>query len=596
MASVNLDNIASDAIGNSTPPATPTPSRKSPKKRVSGTIATENHIKSLQHEFGNLYFQFVCYIILFISLNCIESRFHGCTSKKQMIKRIIKYKTELQYIPLTLPSVTSTQTVKDFQRERVILNDVPFVPDKQDNYRNTSFVKTLEMLVKRLINREGAHCVIPIQASFNSSCASGLVLHHPSNDMEDDCNNNTNTNTGDYIDNVLLTSPAPLSSTNCNNNSNNNNTNASYINAYEPVLNTPSTCVTTPVPPTITNMNHNHIHASTYSPCSNNLSSPNHTHANSSSSSVPTSEHIANVILQRASRTGCGSDSFFMVQKLFCIDGMFVTQKVEPTDKPISLHVFIDRSHIKHNSNNNNSNNNNMHSPSFMSNGISNGNINGTQNQHASAAALFHARYVYNSKATVKPPTNCIKSSISNNIKQTILMYQNSKNNITAHHSSDSTNSLNSISSTSGTSVSSSISSNNNNIYPVVYDTNNNSTVPPLSPMRYTPSSPLTSISPPSSSSLVPTSVYSHTFAYPGSSLPPPIPTTTAPINSSSSSSSSSLDITGGLCCIITVCNNFIVSDIACIDQVTEDKGPDIWLYVQTVVIDESNFKTGQFR
>ena len=52
MASINI-NEHNEQIGNCTPPATPTPStRRSPKKRLSGTIATENHIKSLQHEFG----------------------------------------------------------------------------------------------------------------------------------------------------------------------------------------------------------------------------------------------------------------------------------------------------------------------------------------------------------------------------------------------------------------------------------------------------------------------------------------------------------------------------------------------------------------
>ena len=87
----------------------------------------------------------------------------------------MKYKLDLLFIPLTLPAVTSNQTVKDFQRERVILNNVHFIPDKTNDYRNHLFVNTLNMLVNRLIHLEGVQCIIPTNL-LDSRSSTGIII------------------------------------------------------------------------------------------------------------------------------------------------------------------------------------------------------------------------------------------------------------------------------------------------------------------------------------------------------------------------------------------------------------------------------------
>lgn len=51
---------------------------------------------------------------------------------------------------------------------------------------------------------------------------------------------------------------------------------------------------------------------------------------------------ISDVILQRGCRTSAGADSFFLVQKLFCLEGTFVTQKTSlHAEEPIVIDVFM---------------------------------------------------------------------------------------------------------------------------------------------------------------------------------------------------------------------------------------------------------------
>jgi hypothetical protein len=45
--------------------------------------------------------------------------------------------------------------------------------------------------------------------------------------------------------------------------------------------------------------------------------------------------------MQRACRTSAGADSFFTVQKLFCIEGTFLTQKTLDDDPPVLIDVFL---------------------------------------------------------------------------------------------------------------------------------------------------------------------------------------------------------------------------------------------------------------
>jgi hypothetical protein len=60
------------------------------------------------------------------------------------------------------------------------------------------------------------------------------------------------------------------------------------------------------------------------------------------SSSSSKSSIISDTILQRGCRTSAGADSFFMVQKLLCIDGTFITQKTSlRAEDPIIVDVFL---------------------------------------------------------------------------------------------------------------------------------------------------------------------------------------------------------------------------------------------------------------
>lgn len=121
----------------------------------------------------------------------------------------------LRHIPLHPSSVSMEQARKDFRRERVLLNDVPFIPDQVDEFRSNGFDLTLMKLVERLKLQGHQH----------------------------------------------------------------------YKNESD----------------------------------------------------------IAALVLKRACRTCAGADSFFMVQKLFAIEGYFVMQKSFATDPPIRVDVFIYR-------------------------------------------------------------------------------------------------------------------------------------------------------------------------------------------------------------------------------------------------------------
>lgn len=57
----------------------------------------------------------------------------------------------LHRIPLPAPSVTVEQAKKDFKRERILLNDVAFIPDKDDDDRSVAFDLTLRVLLTRLM-------------------------------------------------------------------------------------------------------------------------------------------------------------------------------------------------------------------------------------------------------------------------------------------------------------------------------------------------------------------------------------------------------------------------------------------------------------
>ena len=65
---------------------------------------------------------------------------------------------------LTSPSVTTEQANKDFKRECVLLNDVPFIPDNDDPDRCHAFSFTVTLLLERLLHHRSNiadQCVYP---------------------------------------------------------------------------------------------------------------------------------------------------------------------------------------------------------------------------------------------------------------------------------------------------------------------------------------------------------------------------------------------------------------------------------------------------
>lgn len=52
-------------------------------------------------------------------------------------------------------------------------------------------------------------------------------------------------------------------------------------------------------------------------------------------------ENMYNIILQRASRTSSGSDSFYKAQTMFRVEGMFLAQYSSKNDPPVKIDLFI---------------------------------------------------------------------------------------------------------------------------------------------------------------------------------------------------------------------------------------------------------------
>ncbi|KAJ1379041.1 hypothetical protein B484DRAFT_37923, partial [Ochromonadaceae sp. CCMP2298] len=142
----------------------------------------------------------------------------GEAKNKTQIIHALERSHILHRIPIFSQSVSTEQARKDFVRERVLLNDVPFIPDRVDLHRCSAFAFTLQTLLARLTR----------------------------------------------------------------------------------------------------------AHPHSYS----------HTHSQQDAS-------IAEIVMQRACRTSAGADSFFMVQKLLCSEGTFVTQRAFPSDAPIRVDVFV---------------------------------------------------------------------------------------------------------------------------------------------------------------------------------------------------------------------------------------------------------------
>eukprot|EP01031_Cornospumella_fuschlensis_P006807 gene6807-8465_t len=142
----------------------------------------------------------------------------GADKTKAEILHTLDCCTILHRIPLPPPTVSIEQAQKDFRRERILLNDVAFVPDKDDVERSVAFSRTLKVLLQRLMRN---------RAVYNSQQYSGA-------------------------------------------------------------------------------------------------------------------DAIADLLMQRACRTSAGSDSFFTIQKMFCVEDTIVTQNTTITDDPpIHIDVFL---------------------------------------------------------------------------------------------------------------------------------------------------------------------------------------------------------------------------------------------------------------
>lgn len=187
-------------------------------------------------------------------------------TKEDVIIVLQKNEYKLQRIPLIAPVVTAEQTAKDFKRERVLFNDVPFIPDTLDMNRSHTFALTLKLYVDILLCKERGKDI---------------------------------------------------------------------IKSSSPKIQTTSSSTTFDI----------------------------------------SSSDIADIIMQKACRTSAGADSFFMVQKLFCVSGTFVTQRTSSHDPPIKVDLFL--STIK----SNNSINNNANINTEISNSSINVSENSSENE-----------------------------------------------------------------------------------------------------------------------------------------------------------------------------------------------------------------------
>ena len=86
------------------------------------------------------------------TLSRTEILFDSVTTKSDVLN-ILRSNQSLTRIPLPSPIVSTEQAAKDFKRERVLLNEIPFIPDQDRNSRNNGFILTLTKLVQRLQNQ-----------------------------------------------------------------------------------------------------------------------------------------------------------------------------------------------------------------------------------------------------------------------------------------------------------------------------------------------------------------------------------------------------------------------------------------------------------
>lgn len=73
------------------------------------------------------------------------------TPTKAAVEAALKMDSQcLMGIHLSQPATPLAQAIKDFRRERVLFNEVPFIPDKADTDRNVGFALTLSEFLRRI--------------------------------------------------------------------------------------------------------------------------------------------------------------------------------------------------------------------------------------------------------------------------------------------------------------------------------------------------------------------------------------------------------------------------------------------------------------
>jgi hypothetical protein len=98
----------------------------------------------------------------------LDRQFGPAKTKHDVIKSLDSCQL-LHCIPLPEPNVTLAQALKDFYREKVLFNDVAFIPDSVDEHRSHGFFQTMHKLLERLASNQNG------KFSFNFLSFSALI-------------------------------------------------------------------------------------------------------------------------------------------------------------------------------------------------------------------------------------------------------------------------------------------------------------------------------------------------------------------------------------------------------------------------------------
>jgi hypothetical protein len=219
-------------------------------------------------------------------------------SKEDIIDALEKHAQTLVAVRLAQPATPISQAIKDFRRERVLFNDVPFIPDKSDSHRNIAFGLTLDEYIQRM-----RRCY---PGCDNSASGVTKMESKATNEAGFTEKDNSSTATRGSSTQNAIASDNRLSD---------RSTGTARDDSDKPT-------VTAASAPNIDLLNM--AHSSSYQ-----------------------------LIIQRACRTSAGADSFFMVQRLFAtVPGTFVTQRTNILgfvpfvngEPPVEIDVYVQES------------------------------------------------------------------------------------------------------------------------------------------------------------------------------------------------------------------------------------------------------------